>query len=194
MAEILSLNNQEWSVACNYPDVYYEYNWGSNYLDIVSTAKDDNGAVLYSLPIMEEVFKYKDNFSTCDTLYMRSRYDHSINSCNISLTFLELMPSQEKKYYVGQHSYGEIFYDEYRDVYLRIARHPLVDWEEGRPFPKPFSIIMADKNGNLISESKIISPDGLYLNNMHVCKDGLAVAQLNRDENNIYFSIYPIKK
>ena len=96
------------------------------------------------------------------------------------------------KYFVGQHSYSNLLYDKYRNVYYRIAQHPLIGWESGA-FSKPFSIIVMDVNGTLISETPIQEDyANLNLHNMHVTRKGLLIQRETADENVIEFIIYKL--
>ena len=194
-AEYVNTENGEWTSAAAYPNIYHEYCWGANYLNSVSVAKDmKKDCFVVSFPITEQILRYNKDFSQCDTLYMRSRYDEGIEPCDINVEDLFKYPEKEIEFYVGQSSYSDILYDPYRKLYIRMARHKLIGWEPGQVFVKPFSFIVADTEGNLLSESSIIQPEDLYTPNMHVCKEGIAIAKLNSDEDNIYFNVYPINK
>jgi len=194
-AESLNMESAEWSTAAAYPYTYHENNWGTNFLNSVKVARNSkDNCFVVSFPITEKVLKYNKDFSECDTLYMRSRYDGGIVPCGINVEDLFKNPEKEIEYFIGQSNYGDILYDPYRNNYIRMAQHKLTGWETGQRFVKPFSFIVADSRGKLISESPIISPEGLVTYNMHVCKEGIAIAKNNSDESNIYFEIIPIKK
>lgn len=88
-----------------------------------------------------------------------------------------------------------IIYDPYRNLYLRLAEHPLQDWNEKGAFCKPFSIVISDTKGEILSESSISTDyKQFHYQNMHVCKEGIAIAMENPDENHIYFACIKINK
>ena len=121
---------------------------------------------------------------------MGSRYSNSINSS--SYNTLEVFKDKELRieYFISQNSYGNILYDKYRDVFYRIAKHPLTKWD-GKTFIKPFSIIVMNRNGKLISETPILKDYAtLNLGNIHVTEKGLLIQKMSKNENVIEFVNY----
>lgn len=177
-----------------YPKEYYENNWGINYMNSAYTACDNKGNILYSFPVLNKVLRYSSDFKTCDTLVMQSRYDCGIAPCKLSMDKLVADMDLEIRYYISQFSYGSIFYDSYRNLYIRVAEHRLDGWKANDTFVKPVSFIVSDTDGKVISETPIIKDDRNYIfSNMHICKDGIVIAMDNKDENNIYFACYKFK-
>ena len=184
-----------WTTTVYYPEKYTQYNWGSYYLNQVSVAQDSVGHFLYSFPVCPYVLRYDSDFAACDTLPMRSRYDKGIVECDLTPEDFDEDLDKEIRYYISQTSYSYILYDAYRRLYLRLVEHPLKDWPGKVSFCKPISVIVADMDGNVLSESKIASlGEKVFYDNMHVFSGGLAIAIDNPDENNIYFACIPIEK
>ncbi len=176
-----------------YPTQYHNENWGSNYMNSVYTVSGPKEAFLISFPILPIVYKFSSDFEECDTLIMRSRYDTGIQPCEMKPEKMYEDKTNEIRYYISQPTYSNILYDPHRQLYLRVAQHKLDSWDGKSAFIKPFSIIVADSNGIALSESSILkdsSPFMLY--NMHICKDGLAIATRNEDEDNLYFTCFKI--
>ena len=149
--------------------------------------KDSKGRYLYSFPILDKVLRYNNDFSLCDTIPMKSRYDKGIDGSEDE--------TNEIRYYISQTTYSNIIYDPYRNLYLRLAEHPLQDWNEKGAFCKPFSIVISDTKGEILSESSISTDyKQFHYQNMHVCKEGIAIAMENPDENHIYFACIKINK
>ena len=194
VSEYVEVQAGGWTTTVYYPEKYTQYNWGSYYLNQVSVAQDSTGHFLYSFPVCPYVLRYDSDFTSCDTLPMRSRYDKGILECDLTPEDFDVDPDKEIRYYISQTSYSDILYDAYRRLYLRLVEHPLRNWPGKGSFCKSVSVLVADMNGNVLSESKIASFGGkvFYSNNMHVFSGGLAIAIDNPDENNIYFACIPI--
>ena len=170
-----------------FPDIYYKANWGGVYMNRVHHCEYGD-YVLYSFPIEHHVYVYNYNFSQWDTIYMGSRYIESIHSCESSSINTIFDKEYRIKYYVSQASYGPILYDKYRNVFIRIAYHPIENWDNSDYFYQPFSIIVYNPISKEIKESSIIQDSQSYdLENMHICRDGLAIRKQTSDENIIDF-------
>ena len=99
-------------------------------------------------------------------------------------------------------SYHNIMYDKYRDVYYRIVRHPYELKANESPFEDPtgreFSIIIFDKDLNIIGETKF--PGNKYLYKMSfVGRDGLYISENNSanpefDENKLVFTCFKLEE
>ena len=184
------IESGEWKSVAYYPDLYMQYNWGGYYMNCTYVTKDSKGRYLYSFPILNKVLRYNNDFSLCDTIPMKSRYDKGIEEFAFDGSEDE---TNEIRYYISQTTYSNIIYDPYRNLYLRLAEHPLQDWNEKGAFCKPFSIVISDTKGEILSESSISTDyKQFHYLNMHVCKEGIAIAMENPDENHIYFACIKI--
>lgn len=183
----ISISDDEMICGGNYPDQYLKGNFGGVYFNSIYHTLDDGNNYLYSFPTDHYVYSYLSDFSAFRKSYMGSRYSPVINSSNHSPFDLFKDKELRIKYFLSQHSYSNILYDKYRKLYYRIAGHPLNNWESG-PFPKPFSIIVMNTEGHLISETPMQKDyKDLNLHNMHVTKDGLLIQKNTSDENIIEF-------
>lgn len=186
----INISDDEFVCGGNYPEQYMNGDFGGVYFNTIYHTLGDSDNLLYSFPTDHYVYSYSLDFSGTQKKYMGSRYTSAINSSDYNS--LELFKDKDLriKYFVSQHSYSNILYDRYRKVYYRIAQHPLVGWESGS-FRKPFSIIVMDVEGNLISETPIQDDyKDLNLHNMHVTKEGLLIQKRTLNENIIEFVLY----
>ena len=97
--------------------------------------------------------------------------------------------------------YHNIMYDKYRDVYYRIVELPYELKKNESPFDDPrgreFSIIMLDKDLNIIGETKF--PGNKYFYKMSfVGRDGLYISENNLanpefDENKLVFACFKLE-
>lgn len=188
----INISNNNIIYGVNYPEQYLEGDFGGVYFNTIYHVLGDGNNCIYSFPADHYVYSYSTDFSSYRKFYMGSRYTPSINSSDYNS--LELIKDKDLriKYFISQHSYSNLLYDPYRKVYYRIAQHPLIGWERGA-FPKPFSIIVMDINGDLISETPIqTNYEELNLHNMHVTKDGLLIQINTQDENVIEFALFKL--
>ena len=99
-------------------------------------------------------------------------------------------------------SYHNIMYDKYRDVYYRIAELPYEFKQNESIFETPkgreFSIIIFDKNFNIIGETKF--PGNKYFYKMSfVGRDGLYISENNEanpgfDEDKLVFACFKLEE
>lgn len=176
-----------------YPEEYSKAYFGGVYMHTPYHCADDEGRIVYSFPASNYVFRYDTNLDLVDSIYMGSRYTDYIESAPSSS--LEWLKSEDDRirYYISQHSYSSILYDPFRKVYYRIAEHPLSNWD-GEWFIKPFSIVVSDTDGNIITETPLVDEyESLNKGNMHVGREGLMIQKRTEDENTIDFVIYKLK-
>lgn len=185
--------NSAKNIMC-YPAIYKNGFWGGVYMNDLSHTIVGDSIILYSFPIDHYVRIYNVANGQKDSLYLGSKYTDAINSCSDNP--MELFADKDARidYYIHEHSYDEILYDNYRNIIVRIASHPLEKMEEDGRFVKPFSIITYNVQSNVLTESQIFKTSSkLNTMNMHICRDGLAIAGLGqKDETKINFRIFKI--
>lgn len=188
VSETLDMKTGRWRNVCFYPEIYSNENWGSQYMNSFCVTKDGRGHIVFSYAVLDKILRYDEDFSLCDTILMKSRYDNGVEPCDLSPSDFDLDPNKEVQYYISQPTYSNVLYDKYRNLYLRIAEHSFSGWDCKGAFAKPFSIIVADAEGKIVSESSIVR-DRLLFNrkNMHISKDGLIISMRNNDEENLFF-------
>ena len=191
---LFSVNETDKKGWMRFPDIYYQANWGGTYMNSVSHCKVDSVSWAYSFPIEHYIHKYSLSFSNGDSIYMGSRYIDEIVETDINFVEMILDRKLRDKYYVSQHSYGPIIYDNYHELFIRVAEHPIKQWNGDVPFFKPFSLIIMSKDGKMLSETSIReNSDKLCFGDMYGCKEGLAIRKMTENENVISFNIYKIK-
>lgn len=184
--------NHEIVSGASYSDEYTKGYFGGIYFNTIHQCKSDDNLITYSFPVSNYVYRFDDNLEFVDSLYMGSRYTQSILSKNGNI--LEFLSDKDARlrFYIEQDSYGEIFYNNKENLYYRIAEHPLVTSDK-EIMRKPFSIIVMDHKGNLITESPVLNNDEhLITLNSHVYKDGIIIQIETEDENVIKFAYFKI--
>ena len=105
------------------------------------------------------------------------------------------------KEYNERAKYSHVMYDKYRDVYYRFAEHPCELGDDEYPMDNPkareFSVIIFDKDFNIIGETKF--PGNKYLYKMvFVGRDGLYISENNLanpdfDEDKLVFACFKLE-
>ncbi len=187
----INIENGEIIYGGMYPEQYSMADFGGVYFNqIYHTYVETEENLVLSFPADHHIYIYSKDLKMIKKYYMGSRYSNSINSS--SYNTLEVFKDKELRieYFISQNSYGNILYDKYRDVFYRIAKHPLTKWD-GKTFIKPFSIIVMNRNGKLISETPILKDYAtLNLGNIHVTEKGLLIQKMSKNENVIEFVNY----
>lgn len=195
VSQKVKFNNSMPEDIISYPDIYNEGFWGGVYLNEVSHVLVDKNQIIYSFPVDHYIRTYNLQTGRVDSIYMGSKYTDAIKSCSDNPIELFMDKDARIVYYVKEHSYDNIMYDNNHELILRFACHPLNTYDGGW-FIKPFSIIAYNLRTKELSESAIFKDyANLNTSNMHICKDGIAIATFeNKDETKIVFKIFKYKK
>ena len=177
-----------------FSDEYNKAFFGGLYFNTIYQCKGDNNHIVYSFPASNYIYRYDSNLCLIDSIYMGSRYTKEIKPCNLSL--IEAIKDKDKRleYFISENSYSITAFDQQNGLYYRIANHPRVIERNGN-YRTPFSIIVMDTEGNLLSETPIVDD---YYNivtpNCHVYKGGLLLQLVSDDEDEIKFVYYKLSR
>ncbi len=168
------------------PDMMiYSYNWKREY---------QNDAFLYSFDYSNYIYKYTDENSNSYTKVLaKSRYAED--------NLMKAKTVDKTKECLAQ--YSNFVYDRYRDVYYRFF-YPKVVFNntesmfENGEFRKQFSIIIMDKDLNVIGETLFpentynpymyfVAPEGLYISTNHIKNPDF-------DEDYLKFELFELKE
>jgi len=151
-------------------------------------------------------FFYDENIHVIDIDHTKVR-KYKIKSKYISSITMEKRPENRNEYnkqVYGDAAYGNLIYDQYRNIYYRFA-NPKVELDNGPDYAelvvhgrKKFSIMILDENFNIIGETLfpewIYSPtvlfvhrDGLYISNNHPMNPAF-------NEDILSFQCFEVKK
>ncbi|MCM1110722.1 MAG: DUF4221 domain-containing protein [Clostridium sp.] len=178
----------------SFSEEYTKAFFGGLYFNTIYQCQGDSNKIVYSFPASNYIYRYDTDLNLIDSLYMGSRYTKEINSYNSSP--IEILSDKDKRldYYVSEHSYSVVTYDEYNGLYYRIANHPRITNRKDN-YRTPFSIIVMDKEGNLVTETPIVDD---YLDivtlNCHIFRGGLLMQKVTEDENEIQFIYYKLNR
>lgn len=182
--------SHEMTPFASYSDEYTKAYFGGIYFNTIYQCCDDSDLIAYSFPASNNIYRYNSNLEFLDSLYMGSRYTSQIVSQNGNV--LDFLSDKDRRleYFLNQSSYGQVFFNPTTKQYYRIAEQPLDELDSDKQ-RKPFSIIVMDKNGHLLTETPILNIDRTLINaNSHIYKDGLIIQLESEDENIIKFVYY----
>lgn len=190
----LSVNIADGTITpgARFSNEYSEGFFGGVYYNFINHCLDNDGRIVFSFPASNYIYRYNNKLEFIDSLYMGSRYTGEIE-CAPDPTILNMRDKDGRiQYFLSQDSYGSIKYDKYRNVYYRVAEHPLSGWTGGK-FSKPFSLIAMKPDGEIISETPIISDkESLLRFSLFVTREGLIIPQTTNNENIIRFRLFKL--
>lgn len=190
----LSVNIADGTIThgARFSNEYSEGFFGGVYYNFINHCLDNDGRIVFSFPASNYIYRYNNKLEFIDSLYMGSRYTGEIE-CAPDPTILNMGDKDGRiQYFLSQDSYGSIKYDKYRNVYYRVAEHPLSGWTGGK-FSKPFSLIAMKPDGEIISETPIISDkESLLRFSLFVTHEGLIIPQTTNNENIIRFRLFKL--
>lgn len=176
----------------SFSDEYSKAFFGGLYFNTIYQCKGDNKKIVYSFPASNYIYRYDTDLRMIDSLYMGSRYTKEIKPENSNPINILRDKDARLKYYLDENSYSVIAFDEYNGLYYRIADHPR-KVDRGENYRHPFSIIVMDSEGKLISETPVVED---YYNivtcNCHVYRGGLLLQLISEYEDEMKFVYYKL--
>jgi hypothetical protein len=140
----------------SYPDIYQDVSWGAtSYRAIYSDINPQTNHLIISFPADHNLWFYNVENGNSFSKYAGSQYFGDITSFHENKMFMERKPLEE--FFGKNPSYSSVIYDKYREVYYRIADHPIQDYDESsrKTSVKKFSIIILNKDMEKIGETAI---------------------------------------
>lgn len=191
---ILDINTGKVRHEFSYPAPYYEANWGGSQYRIVYYCKSSSDDLIYSFPISHDIFKVNlQNWGQVNQKYFGSLYFDKIPAFS---NYKLVPPSDEenRKYFFTNPSYKSIDYDEYNNVYYRVAELPISEENHAsdniqKKFIKQFTVIIGDNSFSILGEHKFEWLD-VSFDNRFINKQGLHLMNINDNEDSLSFSIY----
>lgn len=177
-----------------WPDLYKGKFWGF-YHTFPSRIKGSGDFLVYSYGIDK-------NLHTVSSDGEHNQFEAKSDYINEDIQPLALNGNMNE-YFMENGIYGMIMYDQYREVYYRVAGLKTSYFgASNKPksdFDKPYSIIILDKNFKKMGE-KILRPVHNYLvKDWFICKEGLCISSSNQfnkeiNEDLMQFNLLKLKK
>lgn len=167
------------------PSSYSNFKIGKDYFWRVYHTMDSNGNLVISLPNSPFVYVFDRNLTLINKFQMASRYSKELTEATSNMSSVE-----EKMYYLTHDSYGPIEYDNSKNLFYRIATHPMSNIKFGGRTLKPFSIIITDEKGKYVSETPIFKHDNtIFYDILGATPTGLYIQIHSHNEDIIKFII-----
>lgn len=187
------LRTGEMAVGGNRPNYYRQNDVGGDYMWRVFHARGVGDKLVYSFPLSPYIEIYSKELVKESEFCMASRYS-SLPREKDSFLKSSLEGSDEKAYYLSLDTYGSVIYDELRKVYYRIATHPKEKYREGEMSLKPFSIIVADCEGKILSETPVYyHKNTMYYDKIYISSQGLLMQIRSDNENEMKFAVFTLE-
>lgn len=194
---MFNLKSQQKQFFQKYSPIYTGANWGGLNYRTGFTAFNNKNEVIASFAADHYIEKTNlEDFKT-ERFYAGSRYIDTISSLGLpkSETMKKENRNTVENHYWNNHSYSTIIFDEYRNMYYRIAEIGIEadeKKEQGRSV-KQFSIIILDENGKKVGETLLPKRSHSRLT-FFVTSSGLHLKKYSADEDHFIFSVFtPVK-
>lgn len=186
---IVDINNGQVQYNVPYSNVYNGRNLGGGlYRWVYACYNSKDNKYIVSFPADHNIYTVSTT-GVNGEFYAGSNFIDEIESLDMP----KLIPidSEEKtKHFVENHSYANIIYDEWREVYYRIAEIK-TKYENKMGWQKDLSVIILNKDLKIIGETKIKECNHNYRYATFVNEDGLHIPQKS-DEDVLCFKIYTL--
>lgn len=190
---IYDMKTKSSNLKLGYPESYRRGNWGEVYYrELFWCYNDSIKRFILSFPNDHNI--YLTDLNKTESKPGGSKYADVIKSIDHSSAFP--MPKEKRiLHYLESYFYSTIVYDKYRNVYYRFVKHPWINPQiKRKPWEKPLSIIIFDKNMNRIGETLVDFKYRLSSNAFLVTEEGLLLREHNDNEDEIKFGIFKLKK
>lgn len=194
----LDLKTEKVIPVLNYPDKYNKGFWGSSFKYIPSVIPLEN-SIVASFPIKNKLVKYNLNNQQELTEFEASSYYFHDKikpySSDIQYNLENRNYESEDNFSLSESDYISLIHDSSNNYFYRIC-HLRKDKNENREFRPDISIIILDKNFNVIGETLL---DGNIYDHIMIVKmkNGLGIARRDlykKNENELTFDIFkPLK-
>lgn len=174
----------------NYPDIYNKYNWAGGFtyrLPYYDLAKE---SVVISFSAVHYLVEYSLSDGKETSHYAGSEKIDKISS----FPYPQDKSIDENKawdWYMTTPSYEGVFYDKYKNCYYRIAKLPVINYNnKNRKSNKPVVVVVLDDNLQYLGEASL--PTNIQFNTMNsfVSKDGFNIQVITNDEDKLTFYQY----
>jgi len=168
----------------DFPDMYQNNIFSPNYSNIYFAFNQESKIFVLSFPA-----DYRLHLKSLDKRQMvvdaNSKYFNQIDPMKEDDMREDFMTYT--RHYLTNFSFGPIYFDRHRNVYYRFVEHPITESDfENRNWLKTCSIIILDKDFNIIGESKF----GNNVNKMAIVDDlGLLIPIQCPEDNEDFLCI-----
>lgn len=179
----------------SYPAIYHKGNWGGglSYRNPFFTISPQNEIVL-SFAADSQIRVHAVKAADYMEFYAGIGGEHKISPAEEDIRMDLFTYEKQRRHYIQNLSYGAIHYDQYRNVYYRLAFLPDSEIDiQDEALRKPMEIIVLNDRFEIIGKSRI--EDDLYwVNQCFVGPDGFHVQVKSADDDILYFKTFVYEK
>lgn len=177
----LDLGSGKVSYFVPYPDIYQTYNWGGALFRwVYSDYNADRDLFVFSFPADNYIYTISDDMKQMQKYYAGSRHIDVMTYFERN-KIIPIDSETKVKHYAESHSYANIIFDKYRNVYYRIAE--LGTEYNGIPgWQKEISIIIMDRQFQIIGETFVGKCNLNYKYAIFVNEYGLHIPQITSED------------
>jgi len=184
---IVDISNGQVQYNVPYSNVYNARNWGGGlYRWVYACYNSKENKYIVSFPADHNIYKVYTT-GIIGEFYAGSNFIDEIEFLDTP-KWIPINSEEKTKHFVENHSYANIIYDKWREVYYRIAEIK-TKYENKMGWQKEISVIILNKNLKIIGETKIKECNHNYRYAIFVNEKGLHIPQ-NTDEDVLCFKIY----
>lgn len=179
----------------SYPTIYHKGNWGGgfSYRNPSFTISPQNEIVL-SFAADSQIRVHSVKAEDYMEFYAGIGGDYEISPAEKDIRMELFTYEKQRRHYIQNLSYGAIHYDQYRNIYYRLAflPNPEIDIQD-EALRKPMEIIILNDRFEIIGKSRI--EDDLYwVNQCFVGPDGFHIQVKSADDDILYFKTFVYEK
>lgn len=187
---ILNCKTDSLTFAVNYPDVYNKYNWGGGFAYRLPYYDLAMGSVIISFSAVHYLVNYSLDTGTETIHYAGSEKIDKISPFPYPQD-KSIDESEAWDWYMTTPSYEGIFYDKYRNLYYRIAKLPVANYDNGNKTNyKPVVVIVLDDKFQYLGEVSLPTDIKFRTMNSFVSKDGFNIQVITKNEDKLTFYQY----
>lgn len=197
----LNLKTGTFNYFNSFPKEFKNNIWGSGAMDYSFTLGQDQSSLIYSFDISDSLLIYDIEKEQKYRVNAKSVYKQQ-KAVPMKARVSNADMEERQRYNLTTTFYAGIVYDQFNEVYYRFVQHayPYKDGngEINQYHEKPISVIIMNKNFELIGETKLADntfSDWIYF----ISSDGLCIANANPenpdlDEDFVVFTCFQLDK
>lgn len=179
----------------SYPAIYHNGNWGGgfSYRNPAFTISPQDEVVL-SFAADPQIRVHSVKTEDFKEFYAGIGGEYEISPAEKDIRMELFTYEKQRRHYIENLSYGAIHYDQYRNVYYRLAFLPNTEIDiRDEALRKPMEIIVLNDRFELIGKSRM--NDELYwVNQCFVGPDGFHIQVKSADDDMLFFKTFVYEK
>ena len=177
-----------------YPSLYLHARWSIYYRLVFGDFIPKLNSFIFSFPADDNLYLKDTNGRDLSTVFAGSIYASSkiLPLAKEGAKIIQVSRVSDDHYWANL-SYRYILYDKYKDVFYRFVELPRSQSDSAEGFYKQYSIIILDKNLEIIGETKLQRGKIYIPGVMFISKEGLNILKLSSNEDILKFITFKLE-